>query len=704
MTHIKHSLSLKIRSITTLIWCMSSMFLHAMEQTGVMEEAQFREEENVFDVVAREHLVAIKEDIPQPVSSKQKTLSPLGLIDEDIIKQLNPSKKKSFAKVCSLLKDARYWPDKKAMVDADVRHDLNILVGSHQTPEICLANQIPTLTTVGDATKCALLLQPLTKLSALGSRKRCVSGLIEQYEVVRNLLEQISRFENGFYSFWQGDEKTDSLYSYINSNVISVPFTRSLREKIPSVAPLIESVEDWMNKTEVTLTLNEVSPLVGVGAETNNLIPVALILWRRDYPLFVRGMRDAIFIDRYTPEGMIHGLIKHYAQGSYADIIETVGYGIWAKQEASWVSGVFRNLKENLYKIRAMQYKLEQLSRFVSALTALQETLSQQNNPELRALAKRLEFCKNPELAALAKRLQSPVFRNEESYVPRWGFIRATYQSVYECIKSCRAELLSILVALGELDFLHAAASLHCNHPLRYNQPVFAQLDHPWLEAVSYWNPFLNPDTAVVNSIEFGGVLPGNPRTVIVSGPNGKGKTTNTTLGLSLAVLQAQTLTMAPAARFVLTPFDAIITLIKTETNIALGHSLFTAVCVRSGQVLHTIDTAGGFVFSALDEPCSGATNDILAQLMANLLISWVGRSPGVLCVATTHFPKPTELPNRFPGLFENYQALLSYAIKKGVGSFKKDEDPALEIVAKYLGPKFAQELARELKEYHAKP
>src|SRR5262249_53591649 len=151
------------------------------------------------------------------------------------------------------------------------------------------------------------------------------------------------------------------------------------------------------------------------------------------------------------------------------------------------------------------------------------------------------------------------------------------------------------------------------------------------------WNALRDPKAAVKNTINLGKIGSTACRTMIVTGPNGKGKTENTVAAM-YATIMAQTLCVAPGSLMFVKPINQFISHIKNETNISRDRSLLMSVAQRMGTVLEKIKKADGFTLVVLDEPCGGSTKEKLARSAANVYIQKIGQNPKILCLTTTHF------------------------------------------------------------------
>lgn len=666
-----------MKSAYLLFTLLAVNLLSAMEQDA--------KKVSLYQHIKQEHLAALPTENTVQQSATPKT--EFERLNHELGKQLYPGARTCFEKACMLL--GPHHKAEREPLDADVCNDLNLLVGSHKTQPICVANLIPTLTHVGRVVKCATLLQPMGSVQLLERKKESVNGIIHRFANINSLMCKIAQKETAFLSFNGRGATDDPFYQHIITAQVNIPYSQSIR--------VLAWLEKQINTSEFGHAFKELGPLVGLAAEAHNLAPGLRAGLQHNYAQAATHMQDAIFIDRYAADGMAFELIRSLTPEQYKPFMDTIGYAVWAKQEAAWATEVLKTLRENAYRVAAMQEKLVQLADFVTLLHHLKTELRSTNIPALKELADELTFGKNEKLQELERNLRAKLPQAQSSALPQWGLIKSLYVHAYEVMNACQPEVMKTYHALGQLDVMNASAQLHVSHPTRYTVPTFALLEYPWLYAHDYWNPFLDPQKAITNTIELDGVIADNPRTAIITGPNGKGKTTTTTLGLSLAIVFAHSLSIAPASTLIVTPCEHIAPMIKVETNIGNDESLFTAGAKRIGATINLLKKPG-FKFIGLDEPGNG-TDSRLAAAIVRVLSKKVGQNPHTLCVVTTHCQEPTEFAKKEPRSFANYQIVPGYKIEKGISSFSKDENSGVQLLEKFAGQEFAQEIIETMKQ-----
>ena len=149
------------------------------------------------------------------------------------------------------------------------------------------------------------------------------------------------------------------------------------------------------------------------------------------------------------------------------------------------------------------------------------------------------------------------------------------------------------------------------------------------------------------------------------------------------------------ANEFLATPSSQLVTMIKNESNIGGGDSLFQAIARRVGEVRKAVQQNNGLVILAFDEPFGGGTGGKLAEASAYTLIKEMGLLPNTLCVITTHFKAPTNLEKEHPKIFANFKAAEQYKIMRGIG--KPDLNTGIKVLEERVNAEFAAQVTERL-------
>ncbi len=251
----------------------------------------------------------------------------------------------------------------------------------------------------------------------------------------------------------------------------------------------------------------------------------------------------------------------------------------------------------------------------------------------------------------LLSMLDTNTFKGEASFFSNTGRVLATFTRM----KEVKDELIPALQAAGELDTYVALAKqykAHTNMQAGYSFVVFIQSDHTVIEAIEFWNPFINADQVITNNMTLGTTNPN----VILTGPNTGGKST-VIKGLVILLLLAQTYGIVPAKKLIITPFTKINSYLNITDNIAAGVSLFKAEVLRAKELIATIRSLplNQFIFTAIDEIFSG-TSPQEGETAAYMFAKQLSGFNNSINIIATHYPKMIDLENDTHGSYKNYQ------------------------------------------------
>ena len=228
----------------------------------------------------------------------------------------------------------------------------------------------------------------------------------------------------------------------------------------------------------------------------------------------------------------------------------------------------------------------------------------------------------------------------------------------YTIINSDNDNIKKSLTILGKLDCLFSIATLVRNHGYNFAEFI-SNRQTPAMFSKNFFHP--NITEVIPNTIDIG--FKGR-RNVILTGPNAGGKSTLIKT-LSISVLMAQTLGIAPCEKIYLTPFTYMNTYLNI-TDIKGKKSLFENEMERVSSHIERLNELrpDEFAFIIIDELFSGtnpkegmATSFAVAEKLATFSNS--------ISVITTHYHQLTGLKD-----YANYKmALDTYKLKAGVST-----------------------------------
>jgi hypothetical protein len=320
--------------------------------------------------------------------------------------------------------------------------------------------------------------------------------------------------------------------------------------------------------------------------------------------------------------------------------------------------------------VENLQTRLMGVAKLTEGLAELSAIAQQSGNPELQAMIRDIEnFVAHAngasDLGSLINHLLTKTFKGDPSYWSNRPRILATYTLMNEN----KTEFIPALHAAGMVDALQAAAQLYLDHqdsPARYSFVTFVNDSEPTIQLTNFWNPLMNAEKAVCNSVHLG---KGGDRNMLLTGPNGSGKSVNMK-GIALNIVLAQAFGIAAAEEAVLTPFTMIETYLNEQEDLQQGLSTFMAEAKKLDDICKRIKhlKANEKSFVLMDEMLKGTVEGAGAQKVYEAGKAIAEQSCNI-CIMATHFEKPMDLEEDTTGGFINYHVGL---IEQDAGAFTR--------------------------------
>jgi DNA mismatch repair protein MutS len=286
---------------------------------------------------------------------------------------------------------------------------------------------------------------------------------------------------------------------------------------------------------------------------------------------------------------------------------------------------------DNVKKLQKILYKHKKLLAYIPELSDLYRTMSKKHG------------C--PKMQHVLKALNTNTFKGKSSAFSWIGRILSTHRLMEEN----HAALNPALHAIGCLDAHHAIATIMKQHANTKASMCFATIrdDGPYVNAQEFWNPFIDPNKVVTNSIILGLNKPNN---LILTGPNTGGKTT-VLKALIINLLFAQSFGVACADHFEFSPFSIINCYMDVQDDLAGKKSLFAAEVARAKELLATLNnlTYGQYAFSVIDEIFTG-TEATAGQKAAYEVALQFGLCSKSITLIATHYHNLIDLEEETSG------------------------------------------------------
>lgn len=611
-----------------------------------------------------------------------------------------------------------------------LRADLELIEGSH-TPEINFIKYIDNTTTAfGTDYLTYVITHPNDSITILTNKQNAVKILLSNKRLAQKLnfaLEQVAHAQNNFIYMYEPEtafnRKTIASFYFggssplkgLNSNTPTMQAITML-DRIPSAALLLwYPILQWglfnheagmkklsngdLSGEELTEFIEKHFPVkdkidfkqqikFGLRYHDYNTTKEALSNIIKRHNPFHFSSEDNQAEDDYSPSWGDDIKSVYEGKGDWRSYV--TGQGIWALTVGAF--GKWGTDREKTYNnlTNYMHAQLIAVSTVVRAMKASSNLIKQ--NPELAAGLEHKEdlhalFSERSrrtsvKLRKLCSLLLTNTFKGEASYLSMKGRVLAAY-SLMQDVKN---EFAPALRALGEVDVLLSTAKLYRkfeNERVSYSFPTYIDKEQPEITLVNMWNPFVPTQKVVTNSIILGNTMPQN---IILTGPNAGGKSCFLK-GVTLSVLMAQTLGIAPVQELILTPFAKINTYMNVTDDTAAGNSLFKSEVLRAQGLLDTVKNLNSkkFSLSIMDEMFSG-TSPKEGAAAGYGVAKRLGALNNSILLLATHFPLLTELED-VTNNFKNYQVRV---VRHGSGSFsypykledgKADQNVAIDIL-----------------------
>ncbi|KKP35269.1 MAG: hypothetical protein UR26_C0008G0007 [candidate division TM6 bacterium GW2011_GWF2_32_72] len=351
---------------------------------------------------------------------------------------------------------------------------------------------------------------------------------------------------------------------------------------------------------------------------------------------------------------------------AYADLRDAVGKIAFLRETAG-------KLQENLVKVADM----------LRALNRMQDGCFEASEEECFAIKNISKFIKRDGFAGINKNydglnklldnLDCDTFKNKSS-VYNSGRVLGTHKLMNE-LKSQLVPLLQNIALIGGYRAIAQAVREHKNSRTKFCFVDFIDSEIPVINMENAWIPLIKEEKVVVNDIKFG--INGKARSMVLTGPNGGGKSTYMET-VAFNVLLSK-LGIAAADKASMTSFEKIRTSLCPAQDMASGLSSFMAEHKRVAEVKLAINSCVGNILVLLDEPYKG-TVEVESAIRVYEFGKYIASScPNCVLLTATHLKRPIDLENDTDGLFKNYQ--MGY-IEKGACNFERtfkiQDGPAL--------------------------
>lgn len=656
------------------------------EQTPV--EA-IRQEDALFELIATQNLQGLPLLAgPSLGDAIKDQYAFYNFLTESIINpQAHDTRRRAF-KILASAEQAHHAPwMQTSILDKVTIADLNLLLGSKDNPSINLAHILSdgrTRTELGKAYLCGLIARPTADLHILESRQRIIRELVENealFNELDRLLQEIARHEPFFTGLWDAE----CIMQFVEENYAKIDW-----------------IGDTINKSSLLL---ELKALFGIGG----LAMMVGVMSISPAILTVDGISMLYNGEAVTPVtdlclGQLGLIFKAFPALENRFIKGTVSLGVGALS-ALMIKPLLQHVHTKFLIDDFLKKRLMHIARYQEAA----EDVAQKISHHTDALEKPSTFLKNinhffteqmandQDLALLNKLLHSASFAKGNEEKLELFFSRGNMLCTYYLLSLIKEKFAGTMAALGELDaFLTAAKLIKESQQKSVSWSLPSYTDKALTPAIAlseFWNPFINTESPVTNSIELGNRY--NRPNLVVTGPNSAGKST-ILKSIGIAIILAQSLGIAPAQSMVFTPFAYLTSYMNVADSLVDQESRFQAEARRIfeyGDHLETIAEKNAFNFALFDEIFSGTSPIEGADLGYNVA-AILGNYSNSMSLIATHFEKLTHLEQDTAGRFINYKVSVG---QNNDGSIQCDANNKIKRLFRLTQGISHQHIAREV-------
>jgi len=562
----------------------------------------------------------------------------------------NPSAHLKRSRAFQFMQDIekRFPVQQNGVIDPDTWSDLNLFAGKKDLSIYVCSKLDRTVTELGKVNFFGMVANPTQNVEDITKTQNIIKELVQNqklFEASQKAIRKIEKSENVTLSFWGRDSfKQATKREYFN-------FAGFDNEKLNNNEALLE----------VKSLYGHGSRIINIGSTA--LASVALCAYGTliltnviEVPEWLKTLADRSNGAGGPLFSLLSFIENKWVHGA-SSIASGVICGVLLKNEIEWAKG-------NILLEKCVQQKLMHVANYLSCMKEL--NLLWKSNPVLRenfpdlanidTLFTKLAQ-KSEKLNELLELLQTETFEGEPSFFSDHGNILLAYKLMHDV----KNNLEDAIGSVGKIDAYIAIAQLYKEFETKPVKFCFVQFTHdetPFVDLVNFWNPFINPEKVVPNSITLGSTQ--KNRNVIITGPNAGGKST-ILKAIAVNIILAQSIGIAPSESLTLTPFTKIASYLNIADDIAGGNSLFKSEVLRAQSLLETVEKQKdhAFTFTIFDEIFSG-TSPKEGEAAAFSVAKHLGEFKNNMSVIATHFSLLTSL-EKVSSYFSNYKVTVNH-------------------------------------------
>lgn len=529
------------------------------------------------------------------------------------------------------------------------------------------------------------LLHPIANITQLQERQDIIRFLVSHQDVLQQLqtyLNKLQKCEEDMLVYW---DKHDSVRRSIQDLYFTIPFLQKELNKsafaldcgvalryfnimVFSLQTLClsgmftEFMQFLSNQEQEFSMLHAMELGLQKPLLVHSFKPYIEFSGRDSFKSYVRALLFGSLNDRYRVASERMSLIP--GGKLLAALFAITCAAIYDIKWMNDVQSAYENSVQMCTTLSDLQHRIIHNAQFFGLISDIERIMYEFCPVYLRDKVNAAVLA-NGTIAHCIDQLQRASFGQGSS----WFYSRGKLLIMHAYIQKKKHFFIPLLQSIGLLDAYCSLAQLYNEHVYSATPFCFVQYsdnDSPMMQYDDAQLPSLMFDSEVTNNVLIGD---GNPKKIIITGPNGGGKSGYLRMVGQLAIM-AQSWTFVPARRAQQTLFSAINTSFTPHEKLYEGLSTFMSEKKRMEEIRSAIkkSSMNCHVLALIDEPYRGTVDDESAKRIYEFGTD-VAHDENAAVYIATHVKKPIYLAQDTHGVFANYQIQIN---DKEDGTFER--------------------------------
>lgn len=527
----------------------------------------------------------------------------------------------------------------------------------------------------GERSAVQLFTQPTAALEQLKARQAIIKEIAHNeqlYKSLQELCQELQSHESSFLHFFEAEDPVlqdtfKKVYwgnwspTHFNTNTSALELKTRGDQFSAALAISAVPLSIWLNSSFwIYLQGFSVLQSLGYGLKTTGQVLLAI----------PSTLKNGWEITNQIPNIPVRYSIRLTAAG----LAGLYGFSLYKTfMDAKFKADIAKYIQGRMIGVASYVKTMQGINTLINNNAILQKSFAELDH-------------KHPETSPLFNKLLIALNSYTFTGSPSLFSLTGRALACYKIMQAAKKEFIPLLNDAGELEFYLALATLykkHLNTPAHFAFAEFVTGEKPYLKAKNFWNPLLDANKAVPNSLEFNKHM----HSIVLSGPNTGGKST-LLRAMMINIILALTTGLAAADHFVLTPFTKCDASIAVQDSLLNNVSGLKAEVLRAKQLLETVHSlkAGQFAFLILDELFTATSPDQAESLAYDFVKKMAGES-NCLFISATHYAKLNSIEGQVQAC-KNYHMdaitdaqgkviRYTYLIKEGPSTIKNAEQVA---------------------------